>query len=94
MKHLSELIIRFRWVVISLFIAITVFFALKLPSVEIDTDIKSHLPKDMPSRLDTDKIDELFGGTEMLMVLVQSEDVLNTETLKRVKRLSRKIKRI
>ena len=48
----------------------------------------------MPSRIDTDRIDELFGGTEMLMVLVQADDILNTETLKRVKQLSRKINRI
>ncbi|MBN1472851.1 MAG: RND family transporter [Syntrophaceae bacterium] len=94
MRSLSEQIIRFRWIIILLFIAVTVFFGLQIPKLEIDTDIKSHLPKDMPSRLDTDRIDELFGGTEMLLVLVQTDDVLNTETLKRVKRLSRKIKRI
>lgn len=94
MNFLSEQIIRFRLIIILLFTAVTVFFALQLPKVEIDTDIKSHLPKDMPSRLDTDRIDELFGGTEMLMVLVQTDDILNTETLKRVKRLSRDIKRI
>ncbi len=94
MKALSEQIIRFRWIIILLFTSVTVFFALQIPKVEIDTDIKSHLPKDMPSRLDTDRIDDLFGGTEMLMVLVQTEDVLGTETLKRVKRLSRKINRI
>lgn len=94
MKDLSEQIIRFRWVIILLFTAVTVFFALQIPKVEIDTDIKSHLPKDMPSRLDTDRIDELFGGTEMLLVLVQTDDVINTKTLRRVKKLSRKIKRI
>lgn len=94
MKKLSEQIIRFRWLIILLFVAISAFFALQLPKVKIDTDIKSHLPKDMPSRIDTDRIDELFGGTEMLMVLVQADDILNTETLKRVKQLSRKINRI
>ena len=94
MNFLSEQIVRFRWIIILLFTAVTAFFALQIPKVQIDTDIKSHLPKDMPSRLNTDRIDKLFGGTEMLMVLVQTDDVLNTETLKRVKRLSRKIKRI
>lgn len=94
MKGLSERIIQFRWIIIFVFLLTTVIFILKLPSVQIDTDVKSQLPKDMPSRLDTDKIDELFGGTEMLMVLVQTDDVLKTETLKRVKRLSRKINRI
>ncbi len=92
--NLPELIIRFRGIIILLFVGATVFFGSILPKVNIDTDIKSHLPKDMRSRVNTDRIDKLFGGTEMLMVLVQADDVLNTETLKRVKQLSRKIKRI
>lgn len=94
MKVLSEQIIRFRWIIILLFTAATAYFALQIPNVEIDTEIKSNLPKDMTSRLATDRIDQLFGGTEMLMVLVQTDDVMKTETLKRVKKLSRKIKRI
>ena len=94
MKDLSENIIRFRWGIILLFIGVTVLFALQIPKVQIDTEIKSNLPKDMPSRLATDRIDKLFGGTEMLMVLVQTDDVITRETLSRVKKLSRKIKRI
>ena len=92
MKKLSEQIIRF----LAHYSAVCrdfSFFALQLPKVKIDTDIKA-ICKDMPSRIDTDRIDELFGGTEMLMVLVQADDILNTETLKRVKQLSRKINRI
>jgi hydrophobe/amphiphile efflux-3 (HAE3) family protein len=77
-----------------LFLIITGVFTSQIPVVQIDTDLKSQLPKDMPSRLSTDKIDSLFGGTEMIMVIVQTEDVLNPETLKRLRRLSKKIKRI
>ncbi len=94
MKRLAERIIRYRWIVIAGFILITLGFTSQIPKVEIDTDIKSQLPKNMPSRVDTDTIDEIFGGTEMLMVLIQTDDVLNPETLKRVEKLSRKIKRI
>lgn len=93
MNSLAEKIIKYRWIVILIFVAITAFFAAQAPKVEIDTDMKSQLPADMPSRVDTEKIDELFGGTEMLMVIVQSKDVLNPATLKRVRALSRKIKR-
>jgi len=94
MKTLADRIIQYRWVVIIGFILITAAFMTQLPSVELDPDIKSQLPKDMPSRLDTETIDDLFGGTEMLMILVQTEDVLNPETLRRVKTISRKVKRI
>jgi hypothetical protein len=48
----------------------------------------------MASRLNKDRIEELFGGTEMIMVLLKTDDVLKTETLKRVKIMSRQMKRI
>jgi hydrophobe/amphiphile efflux-3 (HAE3) family protein len=91
---LAEYIIRYRWIIIILFFIITGVFTSQIPTVEIDTDLKSQLPKDMPSRLSTDKIDSLFGGTEMIMLIIQDEDVLNPETLKRIRRLSKKVKRI
>ena len=77
MKTLSERIIQYRWFVITGFILITIVFTSLIPKIEIDTEIKSQLPKTMPSRLDTDIIDELFGGTEMLMILVQTDDVFS-----------------
>jgi len=94
MAALSELIVKWRWPIIIGFIGITVIMALQIPKVQIDPDMKSHLPETMLSRLNTEKIDELFGGTEMLMVLVKTDDILNTETLKRVRTLSKKINRI
>ena len=94
MRSLADRIIRHRTLILILFIVITFAFSSQIPNVVIDTDLKSQLPPNMPSRLDTERIDELFGGTEMLMVIVQTDDVLNAETLNRVKALSRKINRV
>lgn len=94
MKTFAEKIVDFRWLIIFAFVVVTLGFMSQIPRVEIDTDLKSQLPKDMPSRMDTDKIDELFGGTELLMVLVETDDVLRPETLTRVKSLSKKINRM
>ncbi len=94
MNTLAEKIIHYRWLVIVVFTIVTFAFMSQIPRVEMDTDLKSQLPKDMPSRMDTDKIDEIFGGTEMLLVIVKAEDVLQPETLRRVKSMSRKINRV
>lgn len=94
MDKLARTIIRYRWFVIIIFALLTAAFVSQIPKVEMDTDIKSQLPKNMPSRLDTDTIDELFGGTEMLMILIQTDDVLKSETLERVKLIARKINRV
>ncbi len=94
MKTTADLIIRLRWVIISLFIIITVVFALQIPRAQIDSNVKNMLPLDMPSRVLTDRIEDLFGGTEMIMIMLVTDDVLNPETLKRVKTLTRKMKRV
>ena len=60
---------------------------------EIDPEIKSQLPMDMESRLNLDRIEKVFKGTDMLMVVFVADDVLATGTLKRLRTISRKIER-
>ncbi len=94
MSNMADRIIRFRWIIILGFLALSLFFGRQIPKAEIESDMKSQLPPGMASRINTDTIDEIFGGTEMLMILVQANDVLAPETLGRVKNLSRQLKRI
>ncbi len=94
MSKLADCIVRLRWIIIVFFIVLTLVFASQLPRTEIESDIKTMLPSDMTSRVNTDLIDEIFGGTEMMMVIIRAADVLREETLKRTKSLSKQIKRI
>ncbi|MFQ6037023.1 MAG: RND family transporter, partial [Candidatus Aminicenantales bacterium] len=66
----------------------------QIPRVEIEPDMKSMLPPGMESKINTDKIDDMFGGTEMLIVTLKAEDVLEPQTLRRARALSRGMKRI
>ncbi|MGD2246494.1 MAG: MMPL family transporter, partial [Candidatus Aminicenantes bacterium] len=94
MKILASLILKFRWMIILFFILASVFFASRIPKAEIESEMKSMLPSHLASRINTEMIDELFGGTEMLMVIIKTDDVLNPETLERAKNMSRQMKRI
>ncbi len=94
MTALAETIVRFRWLIILFFMAVAVFCGLQIPRAMIDTELKHMLPEDLESRLNTERIDELFGGTEMLMVLLKTDDVLNPETLRRIEAISLRMKRI
>ncbi len=94
MRTPANIIVKLRWLIIIVFIAVTVIAAMQIPKAEMDADMMNYMPKDMPSRVNKEKIEEIFGGTEMLMVLVKTDDVLNQETLERVKKLSRQMKRV
>ena len=81
-----------RWprLVVAVFVAWTVGFAVLLPRVQIDPEIKNQLPADMPARQDTARIEEVFGGTERILVIVEAPggDVLDPQVLERVRALS------
>jgi predicted RND superfamily exporter protein len=94
MKLTADIIVKCRWPIIIAFIVIAGFFAAQIPKAERDPDMINQLPTDMPSRISTDKIEELFGGTDMLMVLIKTDDVLNAETLSRVKKISKQMKKV
>ncbi|UCH92134.1 MAG: RND family transporter [Candidatus Aminicenantes bacterium] len=94
MKRFAQKVIQYRWLIIILFIAITLFFAAQIPRAEIVTDVKKMLPEDMSSRLVLDKIEEIFGGTEMAMIIICSDDVLEKKILERVKKISKRTSRV
>ncbi len=94
MKSLADIIVKWRWVIIPLFILVAAFFATRIPKAEIESDLKAMLPSDLPSRLNTEEVDELFGGTEMLMLIIKADDVLEPETLQRTEAISKQMKRI
>ena len=94
MSGIAKGIVSFRWLIIVGFVAFALFFGSRIPRAEIESDMKAMLPSDMESRINTDQIDELFGGTDMLMVILKSEDVLNPDTLIRTKEISKEMKRV
>ncbi len=76
------------------FIGFTVLMGTGMSRLEFDPDIMNQLPEDMPARLSTDRIESVFGGTDMAMILVEADDVLEEGTLRVVKKISRAVERI
>ncbi|NOZ01640.1 MAG: hypothetical protein GXP54_07095, partial [Deltaproteobacteria bacterium] len=94
MEWFTGWVVRLRWVVIAAFVGITAFFAAYIPNARMDPEVKNQLPTDMPSRLDLDRIEALFGGTDMTLVLLRAQDVLAPDTLKRLRTLTRRFERL
>ncbi len=88
MKFPSEWVVRWGWAIIAVFVVGSLLFLLPLRHVQIDPEIKNQLPPDMPSRRSVQAIEEKFGGSELVMIVVQANDVLAPATLERVRKLS------
>ncbi len=87
-NKLARLICNQPGVIIAIFLLITVFFAFQLPRIEMDTAIKSLIPEQMPSRVKIEKIESIFGGTEIVMLTVEADDILDQAVLQRIKYIS------
>jgi predicted RND superfamily exporter protein len=94
MNAMSNFIVKFRWVIIIGFIAVTVLMGTQLRKAEMEADFATMIPHTMGYRASTDKIEEIFGGTDMMIVLFETDDVLNTETLKRLKKIAKAANRL
>lgn len=71
LNKISRVTVNHPWFFIVIFMLITIFFALQLPKLEIDTNLKSQIPEHMSSRQNMKKIEELFGGTEIILLILK-----------------------
>lgn len=94
MEKLSKFAVRFRWIIIIVFLGTTVFIGMQMKKAKFNADMLTYLPEDMPSRVHQKEIENIFGGTQMVMVVFKTEDVINETTLNRVKTFSQEMKKV
>ncbi|MBL7112347.1 MAG: RND family transporter [Bacteroidales bacterium] len=87
-------IVKYRWLIIAISIVIPIVVGLQAFRAEIDPDMEKYIPPGMASRLSTQKIEEIFGGDELLIIVFESDDVLKPATLKRIKKIRRDIDKL
>lgn len=65
-----------------------------ITTININPDLESYLPESMASRANTIKIEEIFGESEPIIIIFETDDILNPNTLERIKNLSRDFNRM
>jgi len=90
----GKFIIKYRWLIIALSVIIPVAVGLQIFRAEIDPDLEKYIPANMSSRINTERIEEIFGGDEMLIVIFETEDVLDLLTLERIKNIRRELRKM
>jgi|WetSurSiteA1Bulk_404760.scaffolds.fasta_scaffold00138_10 uncharacterized protein len=94
MEKLFKTILKFRWVIIFLVLAITVFLGYQIPKIRINSDVISSLPDDDPHAVLLKKIGAQFGGNRMGMIILESVDVFTPEVLEHVRQITDSVKEI
>ena len=91
---MADFIIKYRWVIISVSVALAVGLGLLLPTIKTDPEIRNFVPRSMPSRVSTDSIEKDFGVQDMIIVLLKDSTILTPENLGRIKDIDRGFSRL
>ncbi|MBI4646002.1 MAG: MMPL family transporter [Bacteroidia bacterium] len=92
MNNLLELIIKFKWITILTVMVLTAFLGYQISNLKINSDIISSLPDDDSAAALYKKIGTQFGGNEMGMIVLETDNVFKTEVLKHVKQITDSLK--
>ncbi len=71
-----------RWqLVLSLALLLSLVGTYADTQVLVDTDFKNYLPSDLPPLIDFRHMSDVFGGTDVIELLIQSDDITQPKTL-------------
>lgn len=80
---MNHWLIRYRLPVVILFVGITLLSLLFIPKLEVDPDLEKYVPEHLGVKKHLKELDSIFGGNEMIMIMLEHEDVINHATLTR-----------
>ncbi|HBG52598.1 MAG TPA: hypothetical protein DDW70_00055 [Rikenellaceae bacterium] len=84
----SNFIIKYRWHIIIVTLVLVLAGIIPLITIRVNPDLESYLPENMPSIQNNKKISDVFGNDELLLLVFQTEDILNEKTLHRIRQIS------
>lgn len=88
MKH-NLFIIRYRlWFIITPIIA-TLLMLIPLRKARINPDLMEYLPSDIRAKTDLDRLEKYFGKNDPVILVFETDDVLNSSMLDRVGNLDK-----
>ena len=94
MGRLADWIIKRPWITLAALVVVTAFFMAGIPRLEIDNSVDSMLPGDHPARLLYDEVNDTFGGTDVMVVALESDDLFGEHALAQIVELTDAFERI
>ncbi len=94
MEKLAIAILKYKWLIIIIVLLLTGILGYQIKNVKINSDIISSLPDDDPDAALFKKIGKEFGGNNMGIVILETDNIYNTEVLEHVQMLTDTIREI
>jgi predicted RND superfamily exporter protein len=88
LEKLSSLIIKSKWVVLALVLALTAFFGYQLKNLRVDSNIVNALPKNDTIVQVFKEVGERFGSNEIGLIILESDNVFRPEVLAGIRQIT------
>lgn len=73
-------------------IILTIASVIFMIRIKINSNLESYFPDDLPSKVSSSIVEEHFGNGEPLLLIFESDDILNPESLTRIKNITSDLK--
>ncbi len=83
MRQLFNLILYYPRTLIATTVFFTLLFLWNIPDIDFDPSMEAMISNDHPVIVTMDKLDDLFGGTEMIVVGVEGDSILWDKSLEK-----------
>ena len=94
MNKFITIVTGYPKIVLSIIFAITVFFVFGAMKLEIRNNQEADLPEDDMIVKGIHAIDDVFGERTMALIALETDDIYNTQTLEKVKLISKELETI
>lgn len=94
MEKMFKAVLKIRWLIIIIVLAITLVLAWQIPNIRINSDVISSLPDSDPDAVLLKKIGAQFGGNKMGMIILESENIFTPGVIKHVQQLTDTLQQI
>ena len=92
MNRFAEGIVKLKWLIIIAVVGLTVFFGYQAKDMKINSDIISSLPDDDPAAKLYKEIGTQFGGNDMGLIVLETDDVFKAEVILHIKQITDSLK--
>lgn len=94
MKKFIDFIIKNPRFILSIIIIATLIFGYGLTKLETQNSWESELPKHDPKVVTKERIEEIFGKKDILLIGIETDNIFNYHTLHKIKNIEEEIKLI
>ncbi len=93
-KSWIDFVMSYPRTIIGFCILITILMGWNIPNIVMDPDIKSMLPQDQELIRSINDLEDIFGGSKLVILSLKSEDIFSEATLRKIQELCDEIEDI